>query len=122
MMTTSRTIRLLLATLLLGQSVLAGFAHRHCHDHSDQASHAHAHAGSHSHSSHDSQPLPPVEIPADEDDCTLCRYLAESSLLTIDSGLLEAGRVATPVSDTDESFVSRDIVGLRRPRSPPQLG
>ena len=120
-----RSISLLLTALLFGQAALAGWSHSHCHHDSaeiEQHSHAHGHSHADGHHSHEPQELPPVRIPTDEDECTLCRVLAESSLLTIDCDLAPAGQVTVPVIATDDSLVSRDIVGLRRPRSPPQLG
>ena len=125
-----RSISLLLAALLIGQAVFAGWTHSHCHHHvSVAAEHSHAHSHSHGdghrHSAahnHQRPELPPIQIPTDEDDCTLCRLLAESSALTIDCDLAPAGQITISVIATDDSLVSRDIVGLRRPRSPPQLG
>lgn len=116
-----RSISLLLAALLFGQAVLAGWSHSHCHHHVvATAEHSHSHADGHSH--HEPEELPPAQIPTDEDDCTLCRLLAESSLLSIDCDMAPAGQITLPVVTADDSLVSRDIVGLRRPRSPPQLG
>ncbi|HJN09976.1 MAG TPA: hypothetical protein QF564_14920 [Pirellulaceae bacterium] len=116
-----RPISILLAALLFGQAVLAGWGHSHCHHHATAIA-GHSHADGHTHRSHDPEELPPVQIPTDEDDCTLCRHLAESSLLTIDIDLASASQITIFVLATDDSLPSRDIVGLRRPRSPPLLG
>jgi hypothetical protein len=122
-----RPIALLLAALLSWQAVLAGWSHSHCqhhvvvmaeHSHSD----GHSHADGHTHHAHEPEELPPVQNPTDEDDCTLCRLLADSSVLTVDCDLAPSGQITIPVMATDDSLVSCDIVGLRRPRSPPQLG
>ena len=118
-----RPISILLVALLFGQAILAGSSHSHCHHHATAiAEHSHSHADGYTHPSHDPEELPPIRVPTDEDDCTLCRHLAEASLLTIDVGLASAGQTAVLAIGTDDAPPFRNIVGLRRPRSPPQLG
>ena len=122
-----RAISISLVAVLFGQAIVASWHHSHCHhqaattaEHSHPHGHAHAHG--HVHHSHESEELPPVQFPTDEDNCTVCQHLTKSSLLTIDSDLASTGQTTISVIATDDSLVSRDIVGLRRPRSPPQLG
>jgi hypothetical protein len=124
-----RSISLLLAALLIGQAVWAPWHHSHCQHHeAAYGERATSHADCHQHASageeHSPQrnEAPPTRFPADEDDCTLCRLLAESPLPTIDRGLAPAGRIVLPLIATDETLICCDIIGLRRARSPPGLG
>jgi len=110
----------LLAVLLFGQAVGASWSHQHCHHDTAVAGHSHSHLSG-EHHDHHAPDLPPIEIPGDEENCTLCRHLPESSLPVIETGLVVMGQLTIPIFEADTPIVSRDIVGLRRPRSPPQV-
>lgn len=116
-----RAISISLVAVLFGQAIVASWHHSHCH-HQAATTAEHSHAHGHVHHSHESEELPPVQLPTDEENCTVCQHLTKTSLLTIDSDLASTGQATISVIATDDSLVSRDIVGLRRPRSPPQLG
>lgn len=127
-MSRSPLLPILLAAALVAQSVIVGWGHSHTdqcagwglspvsHSHHADASDWHQH---HSRTSHEHPPLP--NQPSDQDDCSVCRHLALAAILTLDLEALAIGDSAEPVKDRDSILASTIAIGLRRPRSPPEL-
>ncbi|MEX0818706.1 MAG: hypothetical protein WD070_03905 [Pirellulaceae bacterium] len=118
---------ILLSAAMVAQAVIAGWGHTHAHVGGDAHGNVgaagylhHDHTvGEPAHQSHEHSPLP--HHPADEEDCSVCRHLALAAILTLD---LEASAIgdATEALRAGKSLpVSTIAVGLRRPRSPPEL-
>jgi hypothetical protein len=121
-MSRNPSLPVLLTAALIAQSVIAGWGHSHVHvadgshSHSDAASHSHHHHGVNA-NERPAVPNPPVH----SDDCTVCRHLALSAILTLDLQAISIGDVAESVQSVELSPVSTLAIGLRRPRSPPEL-
>lgn len=115
-------LSILLTAALIAQSVIAGWGHSHAHvasgshSHPDVASHAHHHHGVNA-NEHPAIPNRPVH----SDDCTVCRHLALAAILTLELQANSSGDVVEFLQSGEFSPVSTLAIGLRRPRSPPEL-
>lgn len=130
-MSHTRFLPILLTAVMIAQSVIVEWGHSHVHVadalHSDLsvAVHAHHHHLAsdryhvHLHHSHEHPPLP--NQPTDKEDCSICRHLALAAIVTLDLEAVAIGDAAEAVQEHKSSFVSTIAVGLRRPRSPPEL-
>ena len=134
-MSRNRFLPILLVAALVAQVVIAGWGHSHSHPcgtlgHAPELHTQHGLAGHshHQHSagelhhfgdSHQHSPLP--HQPSDKDDCSICRHLALAAILTLDLEPLAVGDSAEPVKDRESILASTIAIGLRRPRSPPEL-
>jgi len=112
---------LLLAAVTAVQPLLAG-AHGH-ESHalplgSSAAGTCHA---DHEHGPHGTTPDAPW-VPADEDDCTICRHFWQPTLLTLDFAPLSLGEAIEPLCIRETTGGSLTVVRLKRARSPPRLG
>ncbi|MEO8498191.1 MAG: hypothetical protein ABI614_24260 [Planctomycetota bacterium] len=124
-----RFLPILLTVVLIAQAVIAGWGHSHTHvvdgshGHVAFAGHSHHQAtvGGQFHIHHSQQHSPLPSLPADQDDCSVCRHLALAAILTLDLEALPSGDVVASVPDAESSLVSTIAVGLHRPRSPPEL-
>lgn len=111
----------LLVALLLAQSLLSGHPHSHCQHGSAFPPTA---GRCHDITAHDDSTSAPIPQPASsysQDDCTICRWLAESA--QVDQGQGEAGPVDL-VAQLAVSEPTRPVVRAQnraRTRSPPAL-
>ncbi len=134
-MSRNRFLPILLSAALVAQSVIAGWGHVHVadglHSHFGIATHSHHHHLTDGHGQHhtgdanEHQPTPDrstPDRPTHSDDCSVCRHLALVALLTLDLEAISTGDAVELLQDGESTPVSTFIVGLRRPRSPPELG
>jgi hypothetical protein len=116
------SLPIILIAALIAQSVIAGWGHSHVHV--AEAPHSHPCVVSHSHHHHgvnaNEHPAVPNR-PVHTDDCTVCRHLALAAILTLDLQAMSIGDVTESVQGVELSPVSTIAIGLRRPRSPPEL-
>ena len=121
-MSRNRFLPILLTAALVAQVVIAGWGHSHAHvangshSHVGIAGHVHHHD---THSSHEHSPLP--NQPTDSDDCSVCRHLALTAILTLELESLAIGDAVESAQHGESRLASATAVGLHRPRSPPEL-